>query len=272
MPIKDTIILTVYNRPELTLLNTLISVRKQDLTDTEVLIIDDGSDIDYSDVQELLTDWNLPYKWHRISTIENRPETYHIDGHNNPSYVNNEAVKLAEGENVYFLSSDTVIPPNTMGSARIWDLDKAVYTIRVIDMDSGVEWNGISRPYPMCWFLGVSKALFNRIGGFDEEYLNGMAFEDSDFSARASIETRKLIIDVGTLGLHQSHPQIAYSDAGKGVKWSQTYTKKKWGGVPPWDDSGPPLNYTVSQAGDKVILKPRPSDATLALLSKAVAV
>ena len=30
------------------------------------------------------------------------------------------------------------------------------------DADTGMEWNGESRIYPMCWFLGISKALRHR--------------------------------------------------------------------------------------------------------------
>ena len=258
----------MFNRPEIVLLNTFISIKKQDLTDTEVVVVDDGSSVDYSDVREMLDDWSVPYSWHRISTIEDRPDTYNIDGHNNPAYVNNRAVELAKGENIFFLSSDTSIPPNTMQSARLWDLDKTVFSVRVIDSDSGMEWNGASRVYPMCWFLGMSKEMFNRVGGYDEEYLKGMAFEDSDFVGRCALDCRKLVIDTGTLALHQSHEQVAYSDNLKGYNKSMEYTKKKWGGVPPWTDTGKPLNYLTSKAGDKLIIKPQPTDETLELLRR----
>lgn len=269
MPCKDTIILTVYDRPELTLLNTFVSLKKQDLTDTEILVIDDGSTVDYTDTRDILSDWELPIRWERISTVEDRPDTYHIDGHNNPAYVNNKAVELAEGSNLFFLSSDTTIPPNTLGSARLWDLNTTVYSTRVFDLDTGSEWNGESRIYPMCWFLGVGKELFNKVSGFDEEYLKGMAFEDSDFVGRCALATGKLVIDCGTLALHQSHPMTAYSDKGLGYKWSEAYTKMKWGGATPWDTPNHPLNYTTSRAGDKLIVKPRPSAETLKLLRAA---
>jgi glycosyltransferase involved in cell wall biosynthesis len=268
-PIRDTIILTVFNRPELVLLNTLISVTKQDLADTEVLIIDDGSTVDYTDVREMLDEWKLPYRWERIATLEHRPHTYNINGYNSPAYVNNRAASMADGDNLFFLSSDTIIPPNTMGSARVWDLDKAVYTTRVVDMDSGVEWHGSSRIYPLYWFVGMSKALFNRIGGFDEEYLKGMAFDGADFSGRAALDTRKLVIDCGTLALHQTHELVAHSDGGAGFKASMAYTKKKWGGQTPWSSAEAPLNYTTSKAGDKIIVKPRPTELTLAALRAA---
>ena len=270
MPCRDTIILTVYNRPELTLLNTFVSISKQDLTDTEILVVDDGSTQDYDDVREIIADWQIPpVRWECISTMEDRPDTYNIDGHNNPAYVNNRAAALAQGDNLFFLSSDTTLPPNAMGSARVWDLDKAVYTPRVYDADTGMEWNGGSRIYPMCWFLGISKALFNRVGGFDEEYLKGMAFEDSDFVGRCVLDTGKLVIDTGTLALHQSHPMVAYSDKGVGYKRSEDYTKAKWGGATPWDTPNHPLNYLTSRAGDKIIVKPRPTADTMKIIKRA---
>ena len=51
---KDTIILTVFNRPELMLLNTFMGIANNDLSDTEILVVDDGSTIDYTDFQATL--------------------------------------------------------------------------------------------------------------------------------------------------------------------------------------------------------------------------
>lgn len=266
---RNAIILTVFNRPELMLLNTMIGLRKNDLKDTDILIVDDGSTIDYADLRDTMTEMQLPFRWERCSTLEARPDAYNIDGHNNPAWVNNRAVEMTDSENLFFLSSDTIIPPNTMNSALIWDLDKTVYSARVIDMDSGVEWCGMSRTFLACWFIGVSRALFDRVGGFDEKFLEGMAFEDTDFTGRAVIDTRKAVIDCGTLALHQSHERVAYSDGMDGYLRSQEYARAKWGGQAPWDSKDEPLNIVATVAGDKCIIKPRPREFVVNKLKAA---
>ena len=42
--VKDSIILTLFNRPRLALENVIFGLLKNDLADTELVIIDDGSD------------------------------------------------------------------------------------------------------------------------------------------------------------------------------------------------------------------------------------
>lgn len=240
------------------LLNTMVGLKKNDLKDTEILMVDDGSTVDYTDLRETFEGMEIPFRWERCSTLEAKPEAYNIEGHNNPAWVNNRAVEMTDSENIFFLSSDTIIPPNAMNSASLWDLDKTVYSARVIDMDSGVEWCGMSRTFLANWFIGVSRKLFERVGRFDEKFLEGMAFEDTDFTGRAIIDTGKAVIDCGTLALHQSHERIAYSDGMDGYVRSQEYVRAKWGGQAPWDSKDEPLNIACTAVGDKCIIKPRP--------------
>ena len=232
---KDSVLMTVYNRPHLALLNTLTALGKNDLTETEIVIVDDGSSVDYSAIQEAYA--ALPIKWVRVDTAVDRPGSYSIDGYNNPSYAWNCALAAASGETVHIISSDTLLPPHSLASARKRMLNKVVYCGMVVDMDTAAEYLGSQRVAPLGWFLSTTKTQLTKIADanghvWDEGYLQGIAFEDNDFTARLALSVGRVVVDLSVCCWHQSHPQLAYSDDMKGWKANEAYTLKKWGGIP----------------------------------------
>lgn len=222
-----TVVMTVYNRPFLMLLNTLHALAANDLDGVEILIVDDGSTVDYADVRQATS--GLPVRWVRVDTQLERPEAYGIGGHNNPAWANNRALVEAAGDDLLWLSSDTILPPHALASMRKWDLGTHVWTCRVMNMRDGREFLGKSRVYPMCWAIAGSR---EKMPQFDLEYLKGMAFEDNDFTARLVGATGPLVLDLGVTAFHQTHPDVAYSDNWRGFKASEAYTVRKWGGIP----------------------------------------
>lgn len=251
---RDSVILTLFNRPPLMLTNTLMGLLKQDMSDTELVIVDDGSTLDYENVPEMVRSTFPHVVWESHPTLEARPDTYNIDGHNNPAYVNNKAIEIASGENLFWLSSDCILQPGTLDKARAAVAAGQVYVPYVLDMDTGQEFCGPNRRFPMCWFVGSTKKAVVDCGGYDEEYLKGMAFEDNDFTGRLALEVGELVIDQSAVLFHQSHPQVAYSDKGVGFKASMDYTRAKWGGVPWSGNSTDPLTLEVSQKEHLVLL------------------
>lgn len=249
--VSDSVILTVFNRDDMMLVNTIRALRKNDLTDTEVIVVDDGSTEDYTELAEMFAEWFEHFRWERVSTLEDHPNAYHIDGHNNPAYVNNRAFEMARGDRIFWLSSDCMLTPDTLRNAREWVDRGAVFVPKVIDMDSALEFCGENRIWPMCWFVGHKREDFP---GFDEEYIKGIAFEDNDFMASLALKTGKLVIDTGTFVYHQSHEQVAYSDDKVGFRASESYTKDKWGGVPWSKQNGDPLKTTVNNVGGALIM------------------
>jgi hypothetical protein len=75
------------------------------------------------------------------------------------------------------------------------------------------------------------------VGGYDEEYLKGMAFDDDDFGARLYLRVGGFAIDNTVIAWHQMHEDVAYSDDWMGFRVSQEYTRTKWGGLPFREDS-----------------------------------
>ena len=250
----DTVILTVFNREPLLLMNTLQWLCRNDLTDTEILVVDDGSTIDYTHIQKSLH--GLPIRWERIETLQEVPDCYHIDGHKNAAHANNRAIEMARGDNLFFLSSDVMIPPHALERAREWDLDRYMYLASCVNMEDDAVYVGVRdgriRTFPGMFFGGISKAACERVGGFDENLMYGMGFDDNDFSARLVIDTGRYVIDRESVCYHQWHPPTAYSDRLKGFNGSKGYMKRKWGGIP-FDPSCDVLDVVHRDLGECVV-------------------
>jgi len=244
---RDSIILTVYNRPVHVLENTLRALFKNDLEDCEVIVVDDGSN---QPVLEPATpDWwdHDKVRWIKTNTLTAHPATHHINGHNNPAYVNNLALEKARGDHITFLSSDCIIPPHTLTQAR--KHPRAMWVPRVMDMDTGQMWLHKKRLFPMCWFVRAPREACPE---FDEEYLKGIAFEDNDWTARVALATEEVVLDESVTIFHQSHPLVAYTQADGTVPSkptfndaymrSEAYTRAKWGGIPWLNQEDDPLH------------------------------
>lgn len=236
----DLVIITVYNRPRWMLENVLRQLQKNDLTDTRVLIVDDGSTCEFYPLD--LPDYHLI----KASTIEARPDTYQIGGHNNPAYVNNVALAWAKehgARRLFFLSSDVLLPPNTLTRARKYVDKGCCYVPSVVDIDTSQLFLGSQRMFPMMWFYALPAAVADAAGPFDEEFLKGMAFEDNDWTGRTALEAGKMALDESVIALHQSHPGVAYSDDMQGFKRSEKYCLKKWEGNIPWGRNMAPFSW-----------------------------
>ena len=228
---RDNIILTLFDRQPVQLMNTLLWLTRNDLTDTQLVIVNDGSTQDLSWVKTYLGD--VPYVWHDMEPYE----AYRIGQHNNPAKANNEALKLCTGERVFWLSSDCILPPHALERARKIVDSGAIYVPRVQDIAGYeklmYEFNGPTRFHPMMWFVGCRLEDCLAIGGFDEEFIKGMAYEDNDFMGRLALQVGKLVFDFDTTVIHQSHPIVYLSDEDQlGTKTSREYCKRKWRGIP----------------------------------------
>lgn len=252
---KDTVILTVFDRPEVALINALSQLGKNDLHETEILILDDGSRVDYSDVWASLD--MLPLRVVRLEPGDYPEGTLAFDGHNNPAFANNFALAHlpADCERVFWLSSDTMLPADALARAREAVDAGAIYAMKVLNLDDGQEYLGPSRMFPMMWFVGCRREDVRAIGGFDEEYVRGMAFEDCDFMGRLFLRTGRLTIDAARTAVHQSHPAVYTSDGGEGYARSEAYTRDKWGGHVPFGGTvDKPFGFYRSSVGNTVML------------------
>ncbi len=245
---KDAVLLTVFNRPPAVLINTLHGLLRNDLAETSVIVIDDGSTIDYSGVKGFLDgDGAKSVEWIRIDTVKERQGTYHVDGCNNPAYAFNRALRKArslDAKRIFVMSSDCIVPAHALEHFRGWVDRDFVPFARTVDQDTQAEYCSSRRIWPLYWLMGAKTEWLDAIGGWDEEYLKGIAFEDNDFSARLFDQVKKFVIDDAVTVIHQSHPRNEYSDDLRGFMTNQRYTIDKWG-ANPWERNGEGLAYNL---------------------------
>jgi glycosyltransferase involved in cell wall biosynthesis len=266
--IRNSIIMTVFNREPRVLWNTLHALRKNDLTNCEILIVDDGSTVDYQEQKVYCESYGMPAKWFRIEADEYPEWTYtipHPDGGviNNPALAMNRAIQEAEGSRLMFLSSDCMLPDFAVKEAK--KCGDHYWLANVVDQASNIMYVCDRRAVPFHFFSACKKAHVEAIGGFDENYLRGIAWEDSDFGSRLGLYCRHAMFDSSVLVVHQSHPPLAYGDSMKGMKISEEYTRQKWGGVP-WninDTPEDPIEHVGTHDGHVYRVNPRIKDGRI---------
>jgi glycosyltransferase involved in cell wall biosynthesis len=231
--------MTVFNRPPRVLWNTLHALRKNNLDKCEILIVDDGSTVDYEQQKQYAIQYEMPVRWLRIEPDEYPDWTYRIPhpkgGYiNNPALAWNRAVAAAEGRRLMFLSSDCMLPNFAVREAK--KCGDHFWLANVVDQETNIMFICDRRAVPFPFFAACLKDHVIGAGGFDENYLRGIAWEDNDFGARLGLYCGHAVFDSSVLVVHQSHPPLAYSDKMRGMKISEKYTLEKWGGVP-WNVS-----------------------------------
>ena len=248
MSVGESILMTVYNREPEILLNTFRWLASCDLSDSEIIVVDDGSTMDYSWIDAYKGRFNM--KWIKLPEYP----AYRIDGFNNPARAFNAALQAAEGERVCLLSSDVIVPERVIAKARQSYDANAVWCPMTIDLATSAEYCGPHRVFPMPWFLYTSKAKCIEAGGWDENFLFGMCWEDNDFVGRLALVTERINCDWNAVCWHQSHYQPAYEIQNEDIlnanQRSKRYITKKWAGGIPF---GPPdmLALGMSRSRDE---------------------
>lgn len=260
--VTHSVVMTVYNRPVEVILRTLRGLLECDMEGTQVVAVNDGSQLPYNSIRRYVEDNFLHGIWYDMPDYEawriedsglEVPATAETTllpvtpGSNNPARAFNQAVLLAEGEQLIVMSSDVLVPPRTMAAAKKRDFSEGVWTPYVEDTYGtprdrygigldGREYCGPNRLFPMPWFLGMSKSHLTEVGGWDEGYLKGLCYEDNDVVGRVALRTGRFIGDWSQKVYHQGHHQVAYMQDKPAIVSAnlrnREYTMKKWGGIP----------------------------------------
>lgn len=223
-------ILTVHDREPELLLSCLRSLRRSSF-DGEVVIVDDRSQMSYDWARDYIASSFEASQW--IST--GPYDGYRADGYGNPARAFNMGLLAATGDQVLIMSSDIIVTPDAMTKAIYATRLGMPWTPKVIDLDSGKEYCGPSRFYPMPWFLLAPKQACLEVGGWDEAYLDGLCFEDNDFVSRVGIKCGRILADWTATVWHHSHHQPAYTsetEIREANKRNELLTRRKWAGIP----------------------------------------
>jgi len=183
------IIIPVYNRPQ-EVDELLESLCLQKSTDFEVIVVEDGSDIDCKDVTE---------KYAKRLNIE-----YFYKSNSGPGASRNYGAERAKGDFLIILDSDCIIPPDYLtevsneltremcdafgGPDRAHesfsDMQKAInYGMTSFFTTGGIRGGAkkkLDKFYPRSFNMGIRREVYESLNGFSD-----MRFgEDIDFSIR----------------------------------------------------------------------------------------
>lgn len=233
MSVGESILMTVCDREPEVLMNTFRWLASSDLSDSEVIVIDDGSTADYSWVDVYKNAFNL--KW---ITLPEYPAYRIGTNYNNPARAFNMALREAQGERIAVMSSDVIVPARVLDAARKAYQKDSVWCPMVVDLATSGEYCGPHRVFPMPWFLYMAKDKAIECGGWDENFLFGMCWEDNDFLGRLALCTEQIVCDWGAVVWHQSHHQPAYEvkneEIAEANRRNNRYIKTKWVGSIPF--------------------------------------
>jgi len=187
---KYSIVVPVYNRPELTS-ELLDSVCRQTCKDFEVIIVEDGS--------------TVPSK-EAVETFKDKLDITYLEKENGgPGPARNFGVEHAKGEYVLILDSDVILPENYIkeiekelnskpcdafggpdaANDSFTSIQKAIsYSMTSFFTTGGIRGGAkkksLDKFYPRSFNLGTRRSVYNELGGFSD-----MRFgEDIDFSYR----------------------------------------------------------------------------------------
>lgn len=224
-------IVTAYHNRKDLFINTLESISKSEISDYEIIAVDDTSSDEHR-----LEDLIPKYPKLKVIRIDEKDKWWI-----NPCVNFNIGFKAAIGDiiilqnpeckhNGDILKKASEIKNGQYYSFACYSLDKdSTYSSaepqilnRPASMDGQLSWynHSIYRPKGYHFCSAITKEDLTRLGGFDEKYATGIAYDDDEFLYRvAKMGLQISIIDYPYV-MHQWHQSINYShlDAAKLVQ------------------------------------------------------
>ncbi len=244
---KVSVVLPYYNR-KMHLQKTLESISVSRQRDFEVIVVDDGSD--ESNRVEPLID---RFRFMRVIRIDPKDKWWI-----NPCIAFNRGFAETKGDIIVFGGSECIHCGDVLSDAfsRINDHNYVVYSCYALSniitqkiqtakepitsslrkyafplgrakvKNSHGYWyhHPKIRPRPLNFLAAIHKSSLNRIGGFDEEYANGIAYDDDDFLLR--VKRARLTINLPDekrpFAIHQFH-ESSFEVADKEQRLQRNY-------------------------------------------------
>jgi glycosyltransferase involved in cell wall biosynthesis len=188
-------------------LEALHTIRQQSFTDYEVIVVDDGSTDGTADAAEReFTVFREQFSGNSKSHIQN--PTFKILRQQNagPGAARNLGAKEARGEYLAFLDSDDLWFPWSLevyrqvieqekspgfvaGCPFVFETTSQLQSVDQQPLQSKTHSDYLASGDERCWWgvssFVVKKSLFEKVGGFASEFLNG---EDADFVMKCGTE------------------------------------------------------------------------------------
>lgn len=237
--IKYSIVMAYYNRRTL-LMNTLYTIAKSaEISKTEVVIVDDGSDI-FNRIDHLQDLFDFP-----ITVIRVEPEDkwYH-----NPLVPYNMGIHCANGEVIILQNPEVMHTGDILAdiTSRFNDTDYLVYGVYAVsaaitevlnklnyqsntlfsDIKNAINpmnnvqaysadqcgWynHSLIRPSALHFLSVISKKVMDKLEGFDERYSLGVDRDDNELLYRIKRNGVNVVIVDSPFAIHQNHPKVNY--------------------------------------------------------------
>ncbi len=237
---KISIVTAYYNRKKL-LYNTLKTIelsKQKDLV--EIIVVDDNSN-DNNRIDDFPSLFNLDLKIIRINKedkwwvnpsipfnigfkeakndiiIIQNPECIHF-GDIIETTLNNIQDNIYLNFATYSIDSSITDKINKIdfnGHNIINNIGKMIYPLinRGIYMDGTTAWynHSIYRPHKLHFCSAIMKKDLDDLGGFDERYAKGIAYDDNDFLLRVQRKAMKIEMIDKPFVIHQFHKATQYA-------------------------------------------------------------
>jgi hypothetical protein len=239
MGVKYSIILPYCKRH--TIKNTLMSYLKfyANRDDYEVIIIEDKKNIADVEEHDFIINYvqNLNSPCIKIIPANAPQENF------NPSLHYNQGVEKSTGTHI-ILSNPECFHGNDIlsGLDEYIDVNPAVYivcaceNVHIKESETGIitqhiGWyqHSVHNNRRLHFTSAISKENFIKIGGFDENYSKGIAWEDDDFRNKILQANIPIIIEDNLLVFHQYHDDYDWGLYRYLWNLNEAYYRSKWG-------------------------------------------
>ncbi len=163
-----------------------------------------------------------------------------------PSKAWNMALSLVEDDNahVFCMSSEMVLAPHSIGMA--YHMAEICPDAMIVgraehcgqsyaypradgSMNRTITWSGKPSGLGFAWLFPMKK--FHLAGGFDEDYMDGVCYEDDDFVIRMWNAGSDMLFCDDIMGFHLEHKRDHLKNNDGRVSRNGKIFKEKWGDI-----------------------------------------
>lgn len=197
-PPKISIVMAYFNR-RIQLYQTLKSISKTAHTSFEVILIDDNSE-----EMERVEDLTLEFPFLRIYRVTKEEKNYSCS-----CMAFNRGIAMAEGQIIILQNPECEHVGDVLMyvDKNLTDSNFLSFACFAPDYRDNKGWynHPIYRPVYYHFCSAITKANMNALGGFDERYAQGAAYDDNEFIERVVRLGLKKDIPTDPYVIHQQH-------------------------------------------------------------------
>lgn len=195
---KISIVMAYYNR-RVQLYHTLKSIAKTSHTSFEIIVIDDNSR-----QEERVEDLMLEFSFLKVIRVSKEEKNYSCS-----CMAFNRGIAMADGEIIVLQNPECEHVGDILMyiEENLSNSNFLSFACFAPDYKENKGWynHPIHRPVYYHFCSAISKANMDSLGGFDERYAQGLAYDDNEFVERIVRLGLKKDIPTESYVIHQSH-------------------------------------------------------------------